>query len=97
MLRILTIALFLFSFSSAESFAEPLLNVEQVIGEKSVPTGEEIKGKLVLKNKGDVLLKIHGVSSTCGCTTLKLKERKLNPGEEVDLDFSLIRGANLGW
>ena len=38
------------------SFAEPLLNVEQVIEEKSVLTGKEIKGKLVLKNKGDELL-----------------------------------------
>ena len=37
-------------------FAEPLLNVEQVIEEKSVLTGKEIKGKLVLKNKGDELL-----------------------------------------
>jgi len=47
------------------SFAEPLLNVEQVIGEKSVPTGEELKGELVLNNKGDELLKIQGGSSTC--------------------------------
>ena len=65
MLRILTIALFLFSLSSADSFAEPLLNVEQVFEEQSVLTGKEIKGKLVLKNKGDELLKILGVSSTC--------------------------------
>ena len=96
MLRILTIALFLFSLISAESFAEPLLNVEQVIGEKSVPTGKEIKGKLVLKNKGDELLKILGVSSTCGCTTLKLKERKIKPGLEVDLDFVVDTRGKLG-
>jgi hypothetical protein len=92
----LTIALFLFSFSSTDSFAEPLLNVEQVIKEKSVPTGMEIKGKLVLKNKGDELLKILGVSSTCGCTTLKLKERKIKPGLEVDLDFVVDTRGKLG-
>jgi len=96
MLRILTIVLFLFSFSSADSFAEPLLNVEQVIEEKSVLTGKEIKGKLVLKNKGDELLKILGVSSTCGCTTLKLKERKIKPGLEVDLDFVVDTRGKLG-
>ena len=96
MFRILTIALFLFSFSSADSFAEPLLNVEQVIEEKSVLTGKEIKGKLVLKNKGDVLLKILGVSSTCGCTTLKLKERKIKPGNVVDLDFVVDTRGKLG-
>ena len=96
MLRILTIALFLFSFSSADSFAEPLLNVEQVIEEKSVPTGKEIKGKLVLKNKGDVLLKILGVSSTCGCTTLKIKERRIKPGNVVDLDFLVDTRGKLG-
>ena len=96
MLRILTIALFLFSLSSADSFAEPLLKVEQVIGEKSVPTGKEIKGKLILKNKGDELLKIHGVSSTCGCTTLKLKERRIQPGDEVDLNFVVDTRGKLG-
>ena len=96
MLRILTIALFLFSFSSADSFAEPLLNVEQVIEEKSVLTGKEIKGKLVLKNKGDELLKILGVSSTCGCTTLKLKERRIQPGDEVDLNFVVDTRGKLG-
>jgi len=96
MFRILTIVFFLFSFSSADSFAEPLLNVEQVIGEKSVLTGEEIKGKLVLENKGDELLKIHGVSSTCGCTTLKLKERRIQPGDEVDLNFVVDTRGKLG-
>ena len=77
-------------------FAEPSLNVEQVIGEKSVPTGKEIKGKLVLKNKGDELLKILGVSSTCGCTTLKLKERRIQPGDEVDLNFVVDTRGKLG-
>ena len=96
MFRILTIALFLFSLSLADSFAEPLLNVEQVIEEKSVLTGKEIKGKLVLKNKGDELLKIHGVSSTCGCTTLKLKERRIQPGDEVDLNFVVDTRGKLG-
>ena len=96
MLRILTIALFLFSLSTADSIAEPLLNVEQVIEEKSVLTGKEIKGKLVLKNKGDELLKILGVSSTCGCTTLKLKERRIKPGNVVDLDFLVDTRGKLG-
>jgi hypothetical protein len=96
MYRFLTIVFFLFLFNSAISFAEPLLNVEQIIGKKSVLTGKEIKGKLVLKNKGDVLLKIYGVSSTCGCTTLKLKERKIEPGLEVDLDFVVDTRGKLG-
>ena len=96
MYRILTIVFFLFSFSLAYSFAEPSLNVEQVIGKKSVPTGKEIKGKLVLKNKGDELLKILGVSSTCGCTTLKLKERRIQPGDEVDLNFVVDTRGKLG-
>ena len=96
MFRILTITLVLCSLSLADSFAEPLLHVEQVIEEKSVTTGVEIKGKLVLKNKGDELLKIHGVSSTCGCTTLKLKERKIQPGNEVDLKFFVDTRGKLG-
>jgi cytochrome c553 len=80
MLRILTIVLFLFSFSSADSFAEPSLNVEQVIEGKSVPTGKEIKGKLVLKNKGDELL----------------EERRINPGNVIDLNFVVDTRGKLG-
>ena len=49
-----------------------------------------------MKNKGDELLKIHGVSSTCGCTTLKLKERKIQPGDEVDLKFFVDTRGKLG-
>ena len=96
MYRILTIILFLFPFSSADSFAEPLLKVEQVIEEKSILTGKEIKGKLILKNNGDELLKILGVSSTCGCTTLKLKQRRIKPGDVVDLRFFIDTRGKLG-
>ena len=49
-----------------------------------------------MKNKGDELLKIHGASSTCGCTTLRLKERKLNPGDEADLEFVVDTRGKLG-
>jgi len=96
MFKILTIALFFFSFSSADSFAEPSLKVEQVIEERSVLTGKEIKGKLILKNNGDELLKILGVSSTCGCTTLKLKQRRIKPGNVVDLNFLVDTRGKLG-
>jgi len=96
MFKILTIALFFFSFSSADSFAEPSLKVEQVIEERSVLTGKEIKGKLILKNNGDELLKILGVSSTCGCTTLKLKQRRIKPGDVVDLRFFIDTRGKLG-
>ena len=96
MYRILTIVFFLFSFSSSDSFAEPLLNVEQVIEEKSVLTGKEIKGKLLLKNNGNELLRILGVSSTCGCTTLKLKERRIKPGNVIDLNFVVDTRGKLG-
>ena len=57
-------------------FAEPILNIEQFFEKKSVLTGKEIKGKLVLKNKGDELLKIHGISSTCGCHHLEAEREK---------------------
>ena len=42
------------------------------------------------------MLKILGVSSTCGCTTLKLKERRIKPGLEVDLDFVVDTRGKLG-
>ena len=91
----LTIFLFFF-INQLSLFAEPVLEVEPLIEKKSVLSGQEIKGKLILKNKGDELLKIHGVSSTCGCTTLRLKERKLNQGDEVDLEFVVDTRGKLG-
>ena len=52
----LLLCLLFFTVFYTNLFAKPLLNVEQVVEEKSVLTGKEIKGKLVLKNKGDELL-----------------------------------------
>ena len=91
---IITICILL--FFNLIALAETKLMIKQFLDNKSVTTGQEIKGKLILKNKGDELLKIQGVSSTCGCTTLKLKERKLNPGDEVDLEFVVDTRGKLG-
>ena len=76
--------------------SKPILSINQKIESKSVKSGKNLEGKLVLKNKGDELLKIHGVSSSCGCTTFKLKKRMLNPGEEVDLNFIVDTRGKLG-
>jgi len=59
-------------------------------------SGLELKGKITLKNTGNDLLKIHGVSSSCGCTTYRLEKRKLEPGEEVKLNFVVDTRGELG-
>jgi len=84
----------LVSFSSIQ--AEPKLEVRQKLEQKSVITGEELHGTVYLKNSGDEPLKIRGVSSTCGCTTLRLKKRLVEPAKEVELSFIVDTRGKLG-
>ena len=76
--------------------AAPKLEVRQVLEKSSVLTGEEIRGTVYLKNSGDEPLKILGVSSTCGCTTLRLKKRLVEPAKKVELRFIVDTRGKLG-
>ena len=67
------IILIVFFFSFASLQATPKLEVRQVLEKSSVITGEELQGIIYIKNSGDETLKIRGVSSSCGCTTLRCR------------------------
>jgi len=77
-------------------WAEPKLSVSRHLAAESVPTGTELSGHLQLRNIGTTLLRIRGVRSSCGCTTLRLRQRKLAPGESVPLDFVVDTRGKLG-
>ena len=89
-----SLIVFLISFASLH--AVPKLEVRQVLDKSSVLTGEEIRGTVYLKNSGDEPLKILGGSSTCGCTTLRLKKRLVEPAKEVELHFIVDTRGKLG-
>lgn len=82
--------------SAIPLFAEPRLSITSHLDSKSVLTGEELTGHLILSNEGKDLLHIRGVRSSCGCTTLRLKERRLKPGDAAQLDFVVDTRGKLG-
>ena len=88
--------LIVYFISYLSTYAAPKLEVRQVLEKSSVLTGEEIRGTVYLKNSGDEPLKILGVSSTCGCTTLRLKKRLVEPAKEVELRFIVDTRGKLG-
>ena len=93
---ILLISLFVIFISSASVQAEPKLETHQTLEKTSVITGEELRGTVYIKNSGDEPLKIRGVSSSCGCTTLRLKQRIVLPEKEVELRFFIDTRGKLG-
>ena len=93
---ILLISLFVFFIFFASAQAEPKLEVRQTLEKTSVITGEELRGNVYLKNSGNESLKISGVSSSCGCTTLRLKKRLVEPEKEVELRFIVDTRGKLG-
>jgi len=92
----LLFSLIVFFLSFTFLHAVPKLEVRQVLEKSSVLTGEEIRGTVYLKNSGDEPLKILGVSSTCGCTTLRLKKRLVEPAKKVELRFIVDTRGKLG-
>ncbi len=52
-------------------------------------TEPPVKHAFVLENVGKLPLKITGVSSSCGCTTIGKKQITLEPGETWDLEIEL--------
>ena len=93
---ILLISLFVLFISITSVQAEPKLEIRQTLEKTSVITGEELRGTVYIKNSGDEPLKIRGVSSSCGCTTLRLKQRIVLPEKEVELRFFIDTRGKLG-
>ena len=76
--------------------AAPKLIVQQQMEKTSVLSGEDLHGHLILKNGGNQPLKIRGVKSSCGCTTIRLKERLILPENEIQLKYVVDTRGKLG-
>jgi hypothetical protein len=93
---ILLVSLFVLFISITSVQAEPKLEIRQTLEKTSVITGEELNGIVYIKNSGGEPLKILGVSSSCGCTTLRLNKRLVEPEKEVELHFIVDTRGKLG-
>jgi hypothetical protein len=62
----------------------------------SVERGRHVEHVFAVPNKGNAVLRIDQVKSTCGCTVAVVSERDIEPGREgrisVDLDTSSLAG-----
>ena len=66
--------------------AQPLIfsaAPEYNFGEKR--TGEVVEHSFVLENRGNQLLRIHRVRSSCGCTVPKLSKEEILPGDSAEV------------
>lgn len=54
----------------------------------TIPNTEAVKQVFQVRNPGQGWLEIAGVSTSCGCTTAEVADRRLAPGEVTELTVS---------
>lgn len=68
-----------------EQIGPRLVCNEPVYDFGTVRNRESVEHTFLLRNEGDRLLIINRVHATCGCTTTRLAQRKIQPGGEIEL------------
>lgn len=72
--------------SVISAWAEPKLVLSEDNWEfGDVPNQGTVSHTFKLTNKGDTLLRIVSVTASCGCTTTKLENQEINPGESTGI------------
>ena len=61
-----------------------------------VEYGQVVEHNFKVKNVGNEILEIKKVATSCACTTAKIAEKEINPGEEVNLRVVYDTGAMSG-
>ncbi len=51
--------------------------------------GKEIKGVIILQNRGGQTLEIGTITPSCGCTAAEMKSKEILPGKSAKLEISL--------
>lgn len=59
-----------------------------------VPNGEIAARDVVVRNEGDGLLVVEGISTSCSCTAAALEPMRLQPGESGTLHIEYDAGAH---
>lgn len=70
--------------------AAPRLDILNPVFEfDTIPQGEQLEHKYILRNVGDEELEIQRIIPACGCTVPELKESRIQPGAETVLSVQL--------
>ncbi|MBF0240722.1 MAG: DUF1573 domain-containing protein [SAR324 cluster bacterium] len=85
-----------FSLVALTLRAEPRMTAEVHLEQNMVMSGSALQGTVVISNDGDEPLKIRGVETSCGCTTIHLEKRTLAPGDFSTLRFEVDTGGKIG-
>ncbi len=76
----------LFVLSAGTGWAGPKLGVSEDNWEfGDIPNAGTVSHTFKLSNSGDAALKILSVSASCGCTTTKVENQELKPGESTGI------------
>lgn len=62
----------------------------------SIPNTDPITRVFEIRNSGDGVLDITGLSTSCGCTTATVSKENLEPGDIADLAITFDPGAHNG-
>lgn len=80
---------------AACSSSDPEISVEtQQLDLGDVPNGQIAERDVVVRNSGEGILAIEGISTSCGCTTATLEPMQLGPGESGTLHIEYDAGAH---
>lgn len=58
--------------------------------------GDVVQHTFIVKNIGDAVLEIKRIATSCGCTTAKVDNDNILPGEETNLIVTYTTGAMSG-
>lgn len=81
---------------SAENQTENLPRIEispQDFDFGDIDYGQVVEYSFKIKNLGKEILEIKRVATSCACTTAKVTQEKISPGEETDLIVAYDTGA----
>ncbi|WFB35895.1 DUF1573 domain-containing protein [Kiritimatiellota bacterium B12222] len=77
-------------FISGVVFGDPeLFSAEPQFDFGEEKTGGLVKHEFILENKGDEVLKITNIQTSCGCTTPGVKQLNIDPGEKKSLQVQM--------
>ncbi|MDT8304546.1 MAG: DUF1573 domain-containing protein [Anaerolineae bacterium] len=83
------------AFLAACSRGEPQIVVETLQFDfGDVPNGEIAARDVRVRNGGDAVLVVEGISTSCGCTSATLAPMRLAPGEQGTLHIEYDAGAH---
>ena len=85
------------NLSAAQMKAAPKMDMpSETFNFGTIDRGETVKHVFEFKNTGGGLLKIHKMSSTCGCTASEPSAYEIAPGEEGNIAVTFNSAGKIG-